>query len=330
VKKADLVLEGGGVKGIGLVGAVSVLQQAGYEFPRVAGTSAGAIVAAMLAAGAGREQMIEAMHEMDYASFMDGGAMAHMGLLGRSLLAVFEEGIYRGDRLHRWIEEHLASLGVRTWKDLRLDEPRLPPEQRYRLVVIVSDVSRGKMLRLPWDYKALCGLDPDEQSVALAVRASASLPFFFEPIRLRCGKEHSRAELTLVDGGLLSNFPVDIFDGPEDSWKQWPTFGIKLSTKPDFRHESWREIENSLDMALAILAAMAVAHDQVHVDQPSVQQRTIFVDTAHVRSTDMDLDEATRDALFENGVHAAERFLHAWSQGAEGLRSSSPTGRSGT
>ena len=42
---ADLVLEGGGVKGIGLVGAISVLEEHGYVFHRVAGTSAGAIVA---------------------------------------------------------------------------------------------------------------------------------------------------------------------------------------------------------------------------------------------------------------------------------------------
>ena len=46
----DLVLEGGGVKGIGLVGAVLTLGDAGYRFPRVAGTSAGAITAALIAA----------------------------------------------------------------------------------------------------------------------------------------------------------------------------------------------------------------------------------------------------------------------------------------
>ena len=49
-KKADLVLEGGGVKGIGLLGAVLALADAGYTFPRVAGTSAGAIVTALVAA----------------------------------------------------------------------------------------------------------------------------------------------------------------------------------------------------------------------------------------------------------------------------------------
>ena len=40
------VLEGGGVKGIGHVGAIQALEQAGYQFHRVAGSSAGAIVAA--------------------------------------------------------------------------------------------------------------------------------------------------------------------------------------------------------------------------------------------------------------------------------------------
>ena len=48
--QADLVCEGGGVRGIGLVGAIHALASAGYGFPRVAGSSAGAIVASMIAA----------------------------------------------------------------------------------------------------------------------------------------------------------------------------------------------------------------------------------------------------------------------------------------
>ena len=47
--RADLALEGGGVKGIGLAGAVLALDEAGYSFPRVAGTSAGAIAATLIA-----------------------------------------------------------------------------------------------------------------------------------------------------------------------------------------------------------------------------------------------------------------------------------------
>ncbi len=48
--RADLALEGGGVKGIGLAGAVLALDEAGYSFARVAGTSAGAIAASLVAA----------------------------------------------------------------------------------------------------------------------------------------------------------------------------------------------------------------------------------------------------------------------------------------
>ena len=48
--KADAVFEGGGVKGIGLVGAVAVAEEKGYQWVNVVGTSAGAIVAALVAA----------------------------------------------------------------------------------------------------------------------------------------------------------------------------------------------------------------------------------------------------------------------------------------
>ena len=51
VNKIDAVFEGGGVKGIGLVGAVSEIEMAGYAFENLAGTSAGAIVSSLLAVG---------------------------------------------------------------------------------------------------------------------------------------------------------------------------------------------------------------------------------------------------------------------------------------
>jgi NTE family protein len=47
---ADSVLEGGGVKAIALVGAISILEERGYQLRRVAGTSAGAIVGSLVAA----------------------------------------------------------------------------------------------------------------------------------------------------------------------------------------------------------------------------------------------------------------------------------------
>lgn len=104
---------------------------------------------------------------------------------------------------------------------------------------------------------------------------------------------------------MLSNFPVDIFDDADGP--QRPTFGIKLSAGP--QQQRWHSVESGLQMALAILGTMAYAHDQRYIDDPAVQQRTIFVDTTAVRPTHFGIDAATRDQLFNNGVAAATRFL---------------------
>ena len=77
--KADLVLEGGGVKGLGLVGAVLELQRQGYTFARLAGTSAGSIVAAFLAAGATADQLTAIMGRLDYRKVPDRAGVPGVG-----------------------------------------------------------------------------------------------------------------------------------------------------------------------------------------------------------------------------------------------------------
>ena len=68
-EKCDLVLEGGGVKGIALVGALSVLEEAGYRFERVAGTSAGAIVGSLVAAGIPAADLVDILKGLDYRRY---------------------------------------------------------------------------------------------------------------------------------------------------------------------------------------------------------------------------------------------------------------------
>src|SRR5215470_10335105 len=72
-KKLNLVLEGGGVKGIGLVGAIEELENAGYSWDYIGGTSAGAIVATLLAVGYTGQELYEIITgtDMDFVSIMD-------------------------------------------------------------------------------------------------------------------------------------------------------------------------------------------------------------------------------------------------------------------
>ena len=189
--KVDLVLEGGGVKGIALVGAVLKLSQSGYVFPRVAGTSAGAIVAALVAAHqvAGRplSNLETIMASVDYSKFQDEEPLERLtGPLGKIVELLLHMGIAKGDYLVEWLGNVLADLGVHTFADLAIsdsDDPGtgLPADQRFRLVVHTSDISRGALVRLPWDYPYY-GQDPAAMRVVDAVRASMSIPFFFRPV----------------------------------------------------------------------------------------------------------------------------------------------------
>lgn len=308
---ADLVLEGGGVKGVALVGAVQAFEDAGYRWRRIAGTSAGAVVGALVAAGYSAKELHDIMAENPLAQFRDPGLLDRVPLIGKALSIAFEKGIYEGKRLRTWLAGQLAAKGVRTFGDLReTGDPgsALPPHQSYRLVVTASDVSRGRLLRLPWDYPAY-GLHPDRMMVADAVRASMSIPFFYEPVRLR--GPALRDPVFLVDGGLLSNFPVWIFDRRDAQRPRWPTFGVKLSARPDALQVAHR-IGGPISFTRALLGTMASAHDQMHVDDPCVQRRTVFVDTGKVRATDFDLKKEQQDALYGQGLTKAADFVRGW------------------
>ncbi len=301
-KLCDIVLEGGGVKGIGLVGALEELAAASYKPCRVAGTSAGAIVGALAAAGMSTKEMVEVMQSLDYSQFRDEGFLDKFGIAGKSASFVFEKGLYEGAFLRDWLSKQLERHGVRTFADLKLTEPwaqELPPEQRYKLVVIASDVSRGRLVRFPWDYQDY-GLDPDTQLVADAVRASMSIPFFYEPVNLQ-GKY-------LVDGGLLSNFPIAIFDGTGPGL---PTIGLKLSSRAEAVTEI-QPVTNPINYTLAIISTATNAHDAMHIDDPCTQKRTIFIDTFDIKATDFDITAAEQDKLYQSGRKYAKKFLESW------------------
>jgi NTE family protein len=311
---ADLVLEGGGVKGIGLVGAYTKLTDTGYTFHRIAGTSAGAIVGSLIAAGMDPGQLKQVMREVDYGRFQDEGFIDHLGMVGKGLSLLFEKGIYEGNYLREFLSAKLEPLGVKTFADLKIDDPQgsLPPEKQYRLVVMASDVTRARLVRLPWDY-AQYGLDPDAQPVAEAVRASMSIPFFYEPLQFKSLDPEGKEEISyMVDGGMLSNYPIEVFDRTDGQPPRWPTFGIKLSAKPDAAQREKYDVHGTLSLAKAMVGTMTSFHDQIHIDDPAALARTMFVDTFGVRATDFDIDATMQDTLFKSGRKTANKFLAGW------------------
>ena len=259
---ADLALEGGGVKGIGIVGAVSALAEAGYRFQRVAGTSAGAIAAALIAAISKKGDPMTTLQgyldNLTFTEFMPQGKVHafldhHFGNAGEVLssaeVLTHKMGVYDGAYLFTWLEPIMHDLGVHTFADLKItpeEDPgmSLPESHRYRLVVHTSDITRGQLVHLPWDY-GYYGQDRDTQDVVGAVRASMSIPFFFEPVTFTAlpaevtvpspgggsvSTHYEGGTVTWVDGGMLRNFPIDAFDREDGGEPRWPTIGVKLSS----------------------------------------------------------------------------------------------------
>jgi NTE family protein len=336
---ADLALEGGGVKGIGLVGAVLVLSEAGYRFRGVAGTSAGAIAASLIAAisksGQEMSELKSCMDTMQFSKFMPEGKLHefldhHGGKAGQLAADVailtHRMGLYPGDYLEEWLTPNLQKFGVNTFGDLKLssvEDPgmSLPQGQDYRLVVHTSDITRSELVRLPWDYP-IYGAAPDDEPVWKAARASMSIPFFFEPVTFDAKaadvqiptpnggtitRHHDAGTVTWVDGGMLRNFPIGAFDRADGKPPRWPTIGIKLSSlQTDFPATNC--CESAIAVGIHCLRTMMNEWDAYAVDAATAG-RTIFVDNGGLTATQFDLTPAQQDMLFLNGVSAATEFV---------------------
>ena len=312
-QSVDLVFEGGGVKGIGLAGAFLELCEQDYRPECVAGTSAGAITAALVAAGyTGQELRGLVLKEMKFPLFADPPRLAALGPAGELIDVLKDRGLHSGDYFLNWIRERLETKGLSTFGQLRDDSAKGTPRE-YRLRVIASDLTDQSMLVLPQDARKL-GLDPDKLSVAEAVRMSMSIPIFFDPV-IHTNEQDGRKHM-IVDGGMLSNYPIWLFDAPEP---QFPTFGMLLvapnQKDPLLPHPPATaeadDIPSPIGYVKAIADTMMQAHDRFYVEQANYA-RTIPIPTCGVTTTQFDISEQETEELFESGRAAAREFLKTW------------------
>ncbi len=286
----DGVFSGGGLKGFALVGAYQVLEQEGFQFQRVAGTSAGAIIASFIAAGYTGVEIEEMLQEQDFYELLDPRRTIIPLPIMKWLLLYRRLGLYEGTALENWFSDKLAEKGLYTFGDV--------PEGTLKLVV--SDLTNGKMIVLPDDLKDY-GIPAEHFPIARALRMSCSIPFFFEPVKLRT----LAGETIIVDGGVLSNFPMWIFNG-ENGDKERPVIGMKLSRRQD--EIPARKIKNGLQLFEALFSTMKNAHDKKYISRKD-ENDIIFIPVDDYSATQFDLDEEQKDALMEEGRIRAIQFL---------------------
>jgi NTE family protein len=111
----------------------------------------------------------------------------------------------------------------------------------------------------------------------------------------------------VVDGGLLSNFPVWLFD--VDCKPRWPTFGFKL-VEPDAFHACSGKT-GAVSFLLDIIATMIEGNDTMYIKNKDMV-RTVPIPTIGVGAIDFDISREKSQMLFQSGYDSGCSFLDNW------------------
>ncbi len=312
--KANAVFEGGGIRGIGHAGAAGVFEEEGYTFESVAGSSAGAIIASLIAAGYTCAELKTIMENTDYLKFRQESFLDRLGVFGKLIEILFDYGIYSASYFENWLHGLLQKKGKTTFGDIRRSPQ--PGDDGCRLHVTASDLTDRKLLVFPEDLSAFCD-DPDRFSIAKAVRMSMSIPLFYEPVKWKDkrGKVHY-----IVDGGLLSNYPMWILDDGKSDPER-PVFGFKFVDGPGGEAHRDTDKMNVFSYLTSIVSTAVDSLDQRYISTSRGDfQRTVAISATVeteagkklLSATDFDVTREESAALYQNGREAAQMFLAGW------------------
>ncbi len=279
----NLVFEGGGVKGVAYCGALAELESHGIMpgVTRVAGTSAGAITAALVAAGYSSTELADAMLALDFRKFEDGE-------LEGPVRVVEHYGWYRGKAFLEWMQGRVAAkLGSpgATFSDLH-------GTRQVDLRVVATNLATRTA-------QVFSVATTPTVPVAEAVRMSMSIPFFFAAVTFD-GEVH-------VDGGAVWNYPIEMFDDPEPSPA---TLGFRLdnlSAPPP----PPVPIHDFAEYAKGLWETVMNAQGGFYTRSPEDVRRSVVIDDLGLRATDFGLTNAQKQTLIDKGAQATSAFLAA-------------------
>ncbi|MGZ4054325.1 MAG: patatin-like phospholipase family protein [Bacteroidia bacterium] len=302
----NLVFEGGGVKGIAYGGALEILNNmnllSGIE--RVAGTSAGAINATMLALGYTSDEVSKIIAETNFKDFEDGNIFNEVIGITKSY------GWFKGDKFKDWIGKYIEQKTGNsdiTFKQLA----EQPASKGFRKLYVVST-------NLSQQQAMIFSHEPNhspDTAIKDAVRMSMSIPLYFQAV--------IKNNDVWVDGGVSWNYPVNIFDNEayvskiENSAKvdyntdagyvfNYETLGFRLDSRQDidYNKDDWKnepvKINNIKDYALGLVNFLMEAANKKHLHQND-WNRTIFIDTLDVKTTDFSLPPNKIQDLLASG-----------------------------
>ncbi len=289
----DCVFSGGGIKAYAFIGALERVKERNLHINRVAGTSAGAIFAALLAAEYSIDEIREILFDLQVEKILDPPILNKYMSFIKWISLYRQMGLYKGEKFEEWIDTLLAHKGVHTFQDIEEDS----------LKIVVSDISLGKLVILPDDLQRVYGIAPKHFKIATAVRMSAGFPYFFMPKKLHYADTYSY----IVDGGVLSNFPLWVFR--RHNRDKRPVLGLSLSEAVE--NAPQLKINQSLDMFRALFSTMMRAHDTRYIAKAK-EQHIVFLPVKQFNSLDYTINLEEKQQLCSIGYNEMSHFLKTW------------------
>jgi NTE family protein len=322
----NLVFEGGGVKGIAYVGALGVLEEKGITsaIERIGGTSAGAINAILFGLGFSLKETMDILSSLDFNEFMDDS----WGIVRDTDRLITQFGWYKGDYFRNWIGKLIKEKtgnSEATFADIEA----MKEKHRFKSMYFMGT-------NLSTSFSEIFSAEHTPRyCIADAVRISMSIPLFFATKRSMRGDVY-------VDGGVLDNYPIKLFDrekyvksggfvnteyydklNTKLANEERPicsyvynkeTLGFRLDTKDEisvFRDQAepaHKDVNNFFDYTWALIDTVLEAQQSSHLHNDD-WARTIYIDTLGVSTTDFDLKDNKKRELVQSGRDGALAYF---------------------
>ena len=288
-KIKNVVFEGGGVKGLAFVSAFEtlLLYVPFGQLKRFAGSSAGAIFAFLVVIGHDTSDLKRIMANLDMRALR-----GRSFVLKRILQLITRLGMFSTKNFRRWLADRLEEkLGVR---DITFQELY---QQTGRKLYVTGSHVEGRRVTIFGPQST------PTYSVIRAVVHSMSFPLYFQP------------DGSLVDGGLGMNYPIRLFDsyGPKTE-----TLGFRVDSSAEIavNQDGWNnetvklrtgKIGRFTSFAWGIVNFLLDVLNKTHLDQDDYQ-RTVFIDTLHVKTLDFKLSAQDRVLLLQQGRAGMQKY----------------------
>ena len=272
--------------GIAYAGAIKILEDKNMlqAVERVAGTSAGAITATLVSLRYSASEIKGIVNSTSFKSFEDR----------KSFLRIFTKyGLFSGDSALSWISSLIEKKGLpknATFSDFKQHGCR-------DLHVFAADLNL--MALREFSFKTT----PDVV-VAEAVRASMSIPMFFKAWTFPNNNPDNHL---YVDGGMIFNFPIDVFDtGLEPNLETMGFYLANINQVPKANDLKFYQLFKYIKIVFeTIMDAQAINFQK----DPEQKKRTVVIDDLGISPTNFNLTEAQETALYQSGIQYTTAFL---------------------